>query len=355
MINKVDVLNVLRPIQDPDLGKSIVDLGFVTNVTINGSSVEVELTLTTPACPVKDDFKRQAEELILTLNGVENASCQFSSKTPANQQRPVTPGKQKLAGVDRIIAIGSGKGGVGKSTIAVNIACALSQMGARVGLLDGDIYGPSIPLLMQADQEPRSEGNRMIPGMAHGIPIISMGFMAQGDEPLIWRGPMAHKAISQCLFDVDWGQLDYLLVDLPPGTGDIHLTLSQTVDLDGIAIVSTPQDLGLTISRKTLQMFRKTQVPILGIMENMSAFNCSNCGSEEHLFGKDIVRKSAEELNIPFLGEIPFDLTISQTTQGQKPVVLRNPKAPASLAITRVTQQLVRELSIINNKQQIEV
>ncbi|OLD40906.1 MAG: hypothetical protein AUI83_21615, partial [Armatimonadetes bacterium 13_1_40CM_3_65_7] len=260
----------------------IVSLGFIRNLKIDKGLVAFDLNLTTPACPVKDQMRDEAVSLVKALPGVHNVEIKMTSEVRQTPQLD----KGALKGVRNIVAVGSGKGGVGKSTIAVNIAAALAAAGARVGLLDGDIYGPTTPIMLGLDLPPKSVGNRMIPQESAGLKFMSMGLLVKSEQPLIWRGPMAHKALQQCLFDVDWGELDYLMVDLPPGTGDVHLTLAQAVPLTGAVIVSTPQDVGLRISMKTLRMFQQTRVPILGIVENMSYYICPHCNARDHIFGQ---------------------------------------------------------------------
>ena len=275
------VLNELRKVRDPDLGKDIVSLGFVRNVKIDGGSVLFDINLTTPACPVKDQMRDEAEALVSALDGVTSVKANMTAEV---RQAPRMD-KSALGGIKNIVAVGSGKGGVGKSTIAVNLAVALSMSGARVGLLDGDIYGPSTPIMLGVTGPPDHVGNRITPRESSGLKFMSMGLMVKTpDQPLIWRGPMAHKAFQQCLFEVDWGELDYLVVDLPPGTGDVHLTLAQAVPITGCVIVSTPQDVGMQISIKTLRMFEQTKVPILGIIENMAYYICPHCNSRDYIF-----------------------------------------------------------------------
>ena len=254
-----------------------------------------------------------------------------------------------IAGIRNIIAVGSGKGGVGKSTVALNLAVALGLSGGKVGLMDGDIYGPSIPIMMgMRDQEMESKGGAFIPHRAHGVSFVSMGFMIQGEKPLIWRGPMATKALQQCLLGTEWGDLDYLLIDLPPGTGDVHLTLTQSVPLTGAVLVSTPQDVGLTISLKTLHMFEQTKVHPLGIIENMSYYLCPHCGQREDIFGHGGAANKSEELGIPFLGEIPLDTRIRVQGDLGVPIVIADPMAPSSVVYRRIAELLAAEVSVRN-------
>jgi len=341
-VTSEQVLDVLKRVQDPDLHKDIVSLGFIRNMKIETGKVSFDLNLTTPACPVKDQMRDEAVALVKGLPGVENVEIKMTSEV---RQAPQLD-KTALAGVRNIVAVGSGKGGVGKSTIAVNIAASLALAGARVGLLDGDIYGPTTPIMLGLEEQPKSVGNRMIPQQAAGLKFISMGLLVKSDQPLIWRGPMAHKALQQCLFDTDWGELDYLMVDLPPGTGDVHLTLAQAVPLTGAVIVSTPQDVGLRISMKTLRMFQQTRVPILGIVENMSYYICPHCDSRDHIFGQGGGSRAAEQLGIPFLGEVPLDLAIRTQSDIGKPIVIAQPDSPSAKTLRAIAERVAAQVSI---------
>jgi ATP-binding protein involved in chromosome partitioning len=338
------VLGVLKHVQDPDLRKDIVSLGFIRNLKIESGKVSFDLNLTTPACPVKDQMRDEAVALVKALPGVENVEIKMTSEV---KQAPQLD-KTALSAVRNIVAVGSGKGGVGKSTIAVNIAASLAAAGARVGLLDGDIYGPTTPIMLGLETAPKSVGNRMIPQEAAGLKFISMGLLVKSDQPLIWRGPMAHKALQQCLFDTDWGELDYLIVDLPPGTGDVHLTLAQAVPLTGAVIVSTPQDVGLRISMKTLRMFQQTRVPILGIVENMSYYVCPHCNSQDHIFGQGGGSRAAEQLGIPFLGEVPLDLAIRTQSDIGQPIVIAQPDSPSGRTLRSIAEKVAAQVSIRN-------
>ncbi len=341
-LSEDQVLGVLKQVQDPDLHKDIVSLGFIRNLKIDSGKVSFDMNLTTPACPVKDQMRDQAVALVKGLPGVENVEVKMTSEVRAMPQLD----KSALKGVRTIVAVGSGKGGVGKSTIAVNIAAALAASGARVGLLDGDIYGPTTPIMLGLELPPKSIGNRMFPQEAAGLKFISMGLLVKSDQPLIWRGPMAHKALQQCLFDVEWGELDYLIVDLPPGTGDVHLTLAQAVPLAGAVIGSTPQDVGRRISMKTLRMFQQTRVPILGIVENMSYYICPHCNSRDHIFGQGGGHRAAEELGIPFLGEVPLDLAIRTQSDIGKPIVIAQPDAPSARTLREIAEKVAAQVSI---------
>jgi len=341
-VTEEKVLDVLKRVQDPDLHKDIVSLGFIRNLKIEGGNVAFDLNLTTPACPVKDQMRDEAVALVKGLAGVQKVDVNMTAEVRSTPQMDRTA----LKGVKNIVAVGSGKGGVGKSTIAVNIAASLAIEGTSVGLLDGDIYGPTMPIMLGIDQQPRSVNNRMIPQESAGIRFMSMGLLVKSDQPLIWRGPMAHRALQQCLFDVEWGNLDYLVVDLPPGTGDIHLTLAQQVPLTGAVIVSTPQDVGLRISMKTLRMFQQTRVPILGIVENMSYYICPHCNSRDHIFGEGGARRAAAELEIPFLGEVPLDLAIRQQSDAGSPIVVARPESESAKTLREISRKVAAQVSI---------
>ena len=341
-VTEEKVLDVLKRVQDPDLRKDFVSLGFIRNLKIEGANVAFDLNLTTPACPVKDQMRDEAVALVKGLAGVQNVDINMTAEVRSTPQMDRTA----LKGVKNIVAVGSGKGGVGKSTIAVNIAASLAIEGTSVGLLDGDIYRPTLPIMLGIDQQPRSVNNRMIPQESAGIRFMSMGLLVKSDQPLIWRGPMAHRALQQCLFDVEWGNLDYLIVDLPPGTGDIHLTLAQQVPLTGAVIVSTPQDVGLRISMKTLRMFQQTRVPILGIVENMSYYICPHCNSRDHIFGEGGARRAAAELEIPFLGEVPLDLAIRQQSDAGSPIVVARPESESAKTLREISRKVAAQVSI---------
>ena len=287
-------------------------------------------------------MRDEAVALVKGLAGVQNVNINMTAEVRSTPQMDRTA----LKGVKNIVAVGSGKGGVGKSTIAVNIAASLAAEGTSVGLLDGDIYGPTMPIMLGVDQQPRSVNNRMIPQESAGIRFMSMGLLVKSDQPLIWRGPMAHRALQQCLFDVEWGNLDYLIVDLPPGTGDIHLTLAQQVPLTGAVIVSTPQDVGLRISMKTLRMFQQTRVPILGIVENMSYYICPHCNSRDHIFGEGGAKRAAAELEIPFLGEVPLDLAIRQQSDLGSPIVVARPESESAKTLREISRKVAAQVSI---------
>lgn len=353
VVSEPAVLNELRKIQDPDLHKDIVSLGFIKNLEIKGSEVNFDFVLTTPACPAKDVMRDDAIRLVGSLPGVTAVNINMQAEV---KQQPAF-NRNSIAGVKNIVAVCSGKGGVGKSTVSTNLAAAMAKAGAKVGLLDADIYGPTIPIMMgKVGSNIEARGNLLLPIEAHGLKFMSMGLMAPGDKPLIWRGPMAHKALQQTLLGVEWGDLDYLFVDLPPGTGDVHLTLVQSISVTGAVLVSTPQDVGLTISMKTYRMFVETKVPILGIIENMSYYICSHCGNKEEIFGHGIVADAARRLDIPFLGEIPLDKAIREMSDLGSPVVLANPESSAAKAFESIVGKLAAQISIANfSSQPLEI
>jgi ATP-binding protein involved in chromosome partitioning len=342
-IAEAKVLDALRSVLDPDLHRDIVTLGFVRNLKIENGVVSFDVNLTTPACPVKDRLREQSRQAVGTLPGVKDVRVNMTAEV----RRPPTPSTTALKNVRNIIAVGSGKGGVGKSTVAANLAASLAKSGARVGLLDADIYGPSVPIMMRSGTpaEPQAD-NTIEPGEAHGVRLMSMGYLSPGDQPLIWRGPMAHKALQQSLLSVRWGELDYLVVDLPPGTGDVHLTLVQSVPVTGAVIVSTPQDVGLQISMKTLRMFQQTKVPLLGIVENMSSYVCPHCGGRDEVFGHGGARAAATSLGVPFLGEVPLDRAIRRYADEGTPVVIAEPESLSGKAMSEIAGRLAQQVSI---------
>jgi ATP-binding protein involved in chromosome partitioning len=345
MVNKEAVLQVLSNIKDPDLGKDIVSLGFVKDVAVQGEDVSFTIELTTPACPVRDVMKEQARHAVLSLSGVKNVQVFMTAQVRATKSEE----KDKLIPlVKNIIPVASGKGGVGKSTVSANLAVALSQFGAKVGLMDADVYGPSIPTLMAGGTVPMQENGKIIPPVRHGIKIISMAFFIPTGDAVIWRGPMLAKMVDQFLGTVDWGDLDYLIVDLPPGTGDVQLSLCQRIPLTGAAIVSTPQDLAFKVAEKAIFMFNKLRTPVLGLIENMSGFECSQCGHREEIFGSGGARRYAMANHLPFLGEIPLSTDVRTTSDEGYPIVEKFPDSPSARAFLRVAENLAAQVSTQN-------
>jgi ATP-binding protein involved in chromosome partitioning len=326
---KSDLKQSIGAIQMPGIGHSVADIGRVASVAVDGEKASIDIDLGFPASGIHADLVQAVTEAARTSPGIEDVSVNLGTKITAHGvQRNLKP----LENVKNIIAIASGKGGVGKSTTAVNLALALAGEGANVGILDADIYGPSIPLMLGvAGEQPTSDdGQSMNPLSAHGIQVMSIGFLIDADQPMIWRGPMVTQALNQMLRQTQWSDLDYLIVDMPPGTGDIQLTLSQQVPVSGVVIVTTPQDIALLDARKGLQMFRKVSVPVLGIVENMSTHICTNCGHEEPLFGSGGGARMAADYEVELLGALPLDLRIREQTDGGNPSIIAEPdEAPA--------------------------
>jgi ATP-binding protein involved in chromosome partitioning len=344
-VTEPQVLDALRPIVDPDFRKSIVDLGFVKNITIEDGRVAFDIELTTPACPVKAEFEKAARERVLQLEGVDTVDVTMTAQT---RGRPAAPETELLPGVKNTIAVASGKGGVGKSTVAVNLALALHQMGAKVGLLDADVYGPSLPLLTGVSGRPEATEKRILPHEKFGLKLMSMGFFVNDGSPVIWRGPMVHGLITQFLRDVEWGELDYLVIDLPPGTGDAALTLTQTAPLSGAVIVTTANDLSLIDARKGLTMFEKVNVPVLGIVENMSYFTPPELPDKKYyLFGEGGGRRTAEELGVDFLGELPIDPRVVEGGDIGRPILDFAPDGDVAERIREVAGAIVRKLAVM--------
>jgi ATP-binding protein involved in chromosome partitioning len=347
-VSDKEILGALSKIQDPDLHKDIVSLGFVQNIKVSGSDVALDIVLTTPACPVKDQMRDEAVRLLKALPGVENVNVNMTS----NVTRGGAPPREDLIPlVKNTIAISSGKGGVGKSTVSATLAVALTRMGAKVGLMDADIYGPNIPIIMGTGKPPAQEGQKLLPAENHGVKLMSMGFLVPEDQAIVWRGPMIHGAIQQFLRDVEWGELDYLLVDLPPGTGDAQLSISQLIPLTGAIIVTTPQEVALHDARKGLAMFQKVNVPMIGVIENMSYFLCPHCRERTEIFSHGGGRKAAEKLGIPFLGEIPIDPTVRAGGDSGIPILLTQPDSPTAEAFLKIAQAAAAQISIQNASQ----
>ena len=339
------ILDALRTVQDPDLRKDIVTLNFVKNLKIENGKVSFAVELTTPACPVKKEMEQWAREAVLKVPGVREVDIQMTSAVP----RGTAAGdKQSIEGVKNIIAVGSGKGGVGKTTVTVNLAVALAQTGAAVGLMDADIYGPNVPLMMGIVGRPYAVDNRIQTLSNYGVRVMSMGFLASDDTPLIWRGPMLHNVIQQFIRQVDWGELDYLLIDLPPGTGDVQLSLTQTVPLMGAIIVSTPQDVALQDACKAILMFRQVRVEVLGIVENMSYFQCPKCNERTHIFSHGGGAVTAEKYGVPFLGEVPLNASLREGGDSGKPVVAADPDSIVARAFTSIAEKVAAQVSIAN-------
>ena len=337
------VLDALRTVQDPDLHKDIVTLGFVKDVKIEGGDVRFTVELTTPACPVKDEMKAEAEAKVRALPGVTAAHANMTADVRARGGF----GRQAVPGIRNIIAVGAGKGGVGKSTTAVNLALALRETGARVGLMDTDVYGPNVPQMLGITAQPEvSDDKKMIPPEGHGLKAISMGMLVPADQPVIWRGPMLHGAVQQFMRDVAWGELDYLVVDLPPGTGDVALSMAQSVPMAGAVLVTTPQDVSVSDVRKAVGMFRQLNIPILGVMENMSGFVCGHCGERTEIFGVGGGERLAKDMGITYLGDVPIDSRVRSGGDEGKPILIAYPDSPAATALRSVAKKVAAQISI---------
>ena len=341
MLTNETITNALKSVKYPGYSRDIVSFGIIKNIFITGDHVTVSIHLSSANQEVADQLKREAELVLQNLSQVKTARVDVTaSATQAAGAASPWSGQNKVSGIKRVIAIASGKGGVGKSTVSVNLACALQKLGAKVGLLDCDIYGPSIPLMMGINQKPTlSADEKMVPPENYGVKLMSMGFLIEGDAPVIWRGPMIMKTIQQFIHSVDWGDLDFLLVDLPPGTGDAQLSLCQTVPLDGGVIVTTPQEASLGVVRKGVAMFEKVNVPILGIVENMSYFTTPN-GERVEIFGHGGGRAEAERKGVSFLGEIPLFTEIRIGGDQGKPVAATAADSPAGKAFLQIAQAL---------------
>lgn len=341
------VWELLKQVKFPGMSRDIVSFGFVDKVEMVGDLARVKLVITTQRDDAAAEVK-QAVESALAEGGVASHEVILEVITPpapeAAAQRGVMQDPNLIPEVRHVVAVASGKGGVGKSTVAANLAVKLSQLGHRVGLLDADIYGPSQPMMFGINEKPRVDGNRLHPFEKYGVRLMSLGFILDVDQPVIWRGPMVMKAIEQLLGDVEWGALDFLIVDLPPGTGDAQLTMSQRVPLSGAVVVTTPQDIALIDARKGLAMFEKVHVPVIGIVENMSSFVCPHCGESTEVFKKGGGERTADRLGCPFLGEIPLDAQIVQGGDSGEPIVVSQSEGPHADAFTRVAEAVVSEV-----------
>ncbi|MGD0190166.1 MAG: iron-sulfur cluster carrier protein ApbC [Rhizomicrobium sp.] len=346
------VLDALSRVIDPASGRNVVESGLVQGLVLRDGHVGFVLEVPPERGPSAEPLRQSAEQAVSVLPGILSVSAVLTAHQEAGAKRaaggtapPARP--QGIPGVASVIAVASGKGGVGKSTVAVNLALGLAKLGLKIGLLDADIYGPSVPRLLNITEKPRSRDGKILePIEKFGIKAMSIGFLIKEDEPMIWRGPMVMSALTQMLGDVAWAPLDVLVVDMPPGTGDAQLTMAQRVPLRGAIIVSTPQDLALIDARKGLAMFRKTHVPILGIVENMSVFVCPRCGSETHIFGHGGARETASRLDTPFLGEIPLVPSIRETSDAGTPIVAQSPDSREAQAFLALAAKVASEIRV---------
>src|SRR6476620_1905542 len=348
-VEHASVLEALKVVQDPDLHRDIVSLGFIKDLAVSSGRVSFTIELTTPACPVKEQMRDQARAAVMNLSGVTDVDVRMSARV-----REAVGGdgaRASLPGVKNVIAVGAGKGGVGKTTVAVNLALALAKSGSKVGMIDGDIYGPNVPIMLGLKTQLTTDGQKIIPAEKYGLQVVSMGFMTGDDAPIIWRGPMLHGALQQFFREVRWVDLDYLVIDLPPGTGDVALSLSQTVPVAGAIVVTTPQQVSLADTRRAVAMYKKLNIPPLGIVENMSYFICPDCRHESDIFGKRGGEKMADELGVPFLGGIPIYQPIREGGDAGVPLLISEPDAPAARAIVDVAARAAAQVSIAAYKQ----
>ncbi len=341
-VQEKDVIRTIRRVKDPDSNKDLISLGRIKELKIRDGEVTFKV-LVDPARPLSESVLKELKVIIGEMEGVEEVAIslqEHTSKAQGPAKRPAP--QQPIPGVRHIVAVASGKGGVGKSTVAVNLALAIAAEGHRTGLLDADIYGPSIPTMMGLrGAQPTAVDKRIQPIARYGIALMSLGFLVQEDQPMVWRGPMVHSAVTQFLREVDWGQLDYLVVDLPPGTGDAHLTLTQAVPLDGAVIVTTPQEIALIDAKKGLKMFDKVGARILGIVENMGSFVCPGCGAEHPIFGAGGGRATAERFGVPFLGTIPLSVEVTPTGDRGEPIVHAAPDSPIAERFREIARSIL--------------
>lgn len=344
-VSEPQILDALRAVEHPDLKQDIVSLGLVKDVRNCAGSVAFAVELTTPSF-AKDAIQAKAQDAVLALDGIHE--CRADVRMRVTASRPVLGDKGMIPGVRNVIAVSSGKGGVGKSTVAVNLACALSKLGARVGIMDADVYGPNVPLMLGVKGEPQVVDKRIIPFEKFGMQIISMGLLVAEDQAVIWRGPMLHSAIRQFLFEVQWNDLDYLIVDLPPGTGDAQLSLSQSAHLMGAVIVTTPQDVSVLDVKKAVRMFQTVNVPVVGVIENMSWFTPPGSTERYHLFGEGGGKIIEETFGVPLLGQIPLEVQVREGGDGGTPIVMAAPDTESAKAIQALAVKLAERVETLN-------
>ena len=356
-VSEDEVLEALRRIGDPARDGNVVDLGMISGLAVRDGNVAFSIEIDPERAPEMESLRRACEQVVMDLPGTLSVTAVLTAERAApppqsaGQQGPTigrhgSAGQQKMAlpGIKAVVAVASGKGGVGKSTVTVNLAVSLQRLGLKVGILDADIYGPSMPRMLGISGQPRSDGEKLETMQGHGVACMSIGFLVDPDQPTIWRGPMVMGALEQLLGDVNWGELDLLLVDMPPGTGDAQLTMAQRVPLVGAIIVSTPQDIALIDARKGLNMFRQTEVPVMGIVENMSYFNCPNCGHRSEIFGHGGARETAAELGCDFLGEIPLHISLRETSDAGTPIAASDPASPQAQAFMDIANEVKQRL-----------
>ena len=338
------ILGALRQVEDPDLRRDLVSLGMIESLEVRDGEVSFTLVLTTAACPLREQLERDVRAAVASVPGVKSLRLETISRM--RKPRDPTADRRALPGVSQVIAIGSGKGGVGKSTVAANLAVALARTGARVGLLDGDVYGPNLPRMLGVRKTPATRDGKVVPVEAHGLRFMSMGLLVDQGEAVVWRGPMLHSAVKTFLHDVDWGELDYLLVDLPPGTGDVQLSLIQQTFVAGAVVVTTPSTVAMEDAVKAIDMFAKLQVPVLGVVENMSGFVCPACGARHEIFNSGHPEERALAMGLPFLGAIPLHPAVRAAGDEGRPVVLDPAQPEYAAAFAKIAGELARRVSI---------
>jgi len=351
-LTEESILEALRRVQDPELHRDIVSLGMVKNLAVDHGQVKFTVELTTPACPLRETIEHDCKQALAQVPGISGLEISFGaqvrgSKAGAGQT-------DLLPTVKNVVLVAAGKGGVGKSTVAANLAVALKMHGAATGLLDADIYGPSVPMIMGVKGEPKKievdGGQKIAPALAHGLPVMSIGFFLDPDQAVIWRGPMLGKALHQLMADVHWGELDYLVVDMPPGTGDVQITFSQQLKVSGALLVATPQAVALADVVRAKSMFDKVMIPIVGIVENMSYFVCDGCGKEHEIFSRGGAQRAAERFQIPYLGEIPITPALRKGGDEGVPILIQDPNSPVSKRFLEIAGKLAGQLSIASER-----
>ena len=353
-ITQENIIAALSTVQDPELHRDIVSLGMVKNLAVNSGRVSFTVELTTPACPLRETIENDCKKALAAVPGISGLEISFGaqvrgSKAGAGQT-------DLLPTVKNVVLVAAGKGGVGKSTVAANLAVALKMHGAKTGLLDADIYGPSVPIIMGVKGEPNKVevdgGQKIAPAMAHGVPVMSIGFFLDPDQAVIWRGPMLGKALHQLMADVHWGELDYLVVDMPPGTGDVQITFSQQLKVSGALLVATPQKVALADVVRAKSMFDKVMIPIVGLVENMSYFICDGCNKEHDIFSRGGAKQAAERFQIPFLGEIPITPALRKGGDEGVPILIQEPNSTVSKSFLEIAAKLAGQLSIASERAQ---
>lgn len=345
MVTREAVIEALRHVQEPELGQDLITLNMVKDIKVENDTVRFTIVLTTPACPLKAEIKTQCEEAVRRLPGIKTIDVRLAASV--SQGRSLPEGNP-FPWIKNVIAVGSGKGGVGKSTVAVNLAVALAAEGASVGLLDADVYGPDIPMMMGIEKPPPIKDGRMVPADKYGVKVLSLGFYVPQDTPVIWRGPLIHKTMTQFFRDTEWGDVDYLVVDLPPGTGDAPLSLAQLIPMSSAIVVTTPQPAAVRVAMKTLQMYQAIQVSVLGIVENMSYFVCPRCGSRAEIFSHGSGEVEAHRHGIPFLGRLPIDPAIRAGGDTGTPLVVADPGSATAGAFRGIASKVAARISVVN-------